>query len=89
MSAITCKKCEAVLGAASVKCPFCGEFTRLGIFRHRLLRARWYALLVVVLGFVVLSIARGEPGRFLGLLSMLGGCAVYVSARFVDEKIRG
>jgi hypothetical protein len=89
MPGVTCQKCKAVSGTASMKCPLCGQLTRLGCFRHRLLRVRWYALLIVVLGFVVLSVARGEPGRFLGLLSMLAGCGVYVIARFVDQRIRG
>ena len=89
MQSAPCRKCESALGSAIKKCPFCGEFTRLGILRQRLSRARWYSLLIVFVGFAALLLARGEPGRFLGLFSMLGGCLVYTSARYVDEKIRG
>ena len=89
MPEFSCPKCDAVLGHRSQKCPLCGTPTRRGIARLKLLRVRWYALLITVLGFVCVIIARGEPGKFLGMAAVLGGCLTYVAARYVDQRIRG
>jgi hypothetical protein len=89
MPEFSCPKCDAVLGSASLKCPLCGTPTRRGTVRHKLLRVRWYALLITVLGFVCVIIARGEPGKFLGMAAVLSGCVTYIGARFVDQRIRG
>lgn len=89
MPEFSCPKCDAVLGSASEKCANCGTLTRRGTVRHKLLRVRWYSLLTAILGFICVIIARGEPGKILGMAAVLSGCFAYVGARWVDQRIRG
>lgn len=88
MPEFSCARCDAVLGSMSLKCPLCGLPTRRGAVQLKLLRVRWYALLVAVLGFFCVLVARGEPGKILGITGVLSGCVAYAGARWVDQKVR-